>query len=144
MSSSAAGAEGGEKPGPRFAHPHQARGLPEEGLVEGSGGQGHPQHHPRERRLAAQGPQGGHRRRQGQVRGPRLALLRLQLRQARRRSRLLVEEELRCPSSRLAMLSTSSEWRNCWPKVRGVAMNPVEHPHGGGNHQHIGHASTVR
>merc|ERR1711860_307644 len=34
--------------------------------------------------------------------------------------------------------------RNSWPKVRGVAMNPVEHPHGGGNHQHIGHASTVR
>jgi len=33
--------------------------------------------------------------------------------------------------------------RNCWPYVRGVAMNPVEHPHGGGNHQHIGHASTV-
>ncbi len=32
--------------------------------------------------------------------------------------------------------------RNSWPKVRGVAMNPVEHPHGGGNHQHIGHAST--
>ena len=22
-------------------------------------------------------------------------------------------------------------------------MNPVEHPHGGGNHQHIGKASTV-
>lgn len=34
--------------------------------------------------------------------------------------------------------------RNCWPVVRGVAMNPVEHPHGGGNHQHIGHSSTVR
>jgi len=34
--------------------------------------------------------------------------------------------------------------RNAWPKVRGVAMNPVDHPHGGGNHQHIGHASTVR
>ncbi|KAF9611445.1 hypothetical protein IFM89_032415 [Coptis chinensis] len=33
--------------------------------------------------------------------------------------------------------------RSCWPKVRGVAMNPVEHPHGGGSHQHIGHASTV-
>lgn len=32
--------------------------------------------------------------------------------------------------------------RNEWPKVRGVAMNPVEHPHGGGNHQHIGMAST--
>ena len=34
--------------------------------------------------------------------------------------------------------------RNEWPKVRGVAMNPVEHPFGGGNHQHIGHASTVK
>merc|ERR1712179_44999 len=34
--------------------------------------------------------------------------------------------------------------RNCWPKVRGVAMSPVEHPHGGGNHQHIGKASTVK
>jgi len=34
--------------------------------------------------------------------------------------------------------------RNCWPRVRGVAMNPVDHPHGGGNHQHIGHPSTVR
>nr|CAD1839353.1 unnamed protein product [Ananas comosus var. bracteatus] len=33
--------------------------------------------------------------------------------------------------------------RNCWPKVRGVAMNPVDHPHGGGNHQHIGHPGTV-
>jgi large subunit ribosomal protein L8e len=33
--------------------------------------------------------------------------------------------------------------RNNWPVVRGVCMNPVEHPHGGGNHQHIGHASTV-
>ncbi len=33
--------------------------------------------------------------------------------------------------------------RNMWPKVRGVAMNPVEHPHGGGNHQHIGHPATV-
>merc|ERR1712028_224936 len=34
--------------------------------------------------------------------------------------------------------------RNCWPRVRGVAKNPVEHPHGGGNHQHIGKPSTVR
>lgn len=33
--------------------------------------------------------------------------------------------------------------RNSWPSVRGVAMNPVEHPHGGGNHQHVGHATTV-
>merc|ERR1712113_28932 len=33
--------------------------------------------------------------------------------------------------------------RKKWPVVRGVAMNPVEHPFGGGNHQHIGHPSTV-
>lgn len=33
--------------------------------------------------------------------------------------------------------------RNCWPRTRGVAMNPVDHPHGGGNHQHIGHSSTI-
>ncbi|KAI9669797.1 MAG: 60S ribosomal protein L2A [Trizodia sp. TS-e1964] len=33
--------------------------------------------------------------------------------------------------------------RNSWPKTRGVAMNPVDHPHGGGNHQHIGKASTI-
>lgn len=32
--------------------------------------------------------------------------------------------------------------RNVWPKVKGLCMNPVEHPHGGGNHQHIGKAST--
>merc|ERR1712097_3431 len=34
--------------------------------------------------------------------------------------------------------------RNRWPRVRGVAMNPVDHPHGGGNQQHIGHGATVR
>ncbi len=28
-------------------------------------------------------------------------------------------------------------------KVRGVAMNPVDHPHGGGAHQHVGRPSTV-
>ncbi|KAG0442659.1 60S ribosomal protein L8 [Dictyocoela muelleri] len=33
--------------------------------------------------------------------------------------------------------------RGRWPVVRGVAMNPVDHPHGGGNFQHIGHPSTV-
>jgi hypothetical protein len=32
---------------------------------------------------------------------------------------------------------------NSWPRTRGVAMNPVDHPHGGGNHQHIGKASTI-
>jgi large subunit ribosomal protein L2 len=30
-----------------------------------------------------------------------------------------------------------------WPKVRGVAKNPVDHPHGGGSHQHVGRPSTV-
>ena len=34
--------------------------------------------------------------------------------------------------------------RNEWPIVRGGAMNPVEHPHGGGNQQHIGKPSTVK
>jgi len=33
--------------------------------------------------------------------------------------------------------------RHSCPKTRGVAMNPVDHPHGGGNHQHIGKASTI-
>lgn len=27
--------------------------------------------------------------------------------------------------------------------VRGVAMNAINHPHGGGNHQHVGRPSTV-
>jgi len=31
-----------------------------------------------------------------------------------------------------------------YPIVRGVAMNPVAHPHGGGAHQHVGKSSTVR
>lgn len=30
-----------------------------------------------------------------------------------------------------------------WPRVRGVAMNAVDHVHGGGNHQHIGMSSCV-
>jgi large subunit ribosomal protein L2 len=29
------------------------------------------------------------------------------------------------------------------PTVRGVAMNPVDHPHGGGSHAHIGGPSTI-
>jgi large subunit ribosomal protein L8e len=33
--------------------------------------------------------------------------------------------------------------RKRWPIVRGVAMNPVEHPHGGGNQQHMGKPGTV-
>ena len=30
-----------------------------------------------------------------------------------------------------------------WPVVRGVAMNPVSHPFGGGSHQHVGKPKTV-
>ena len=30
-----------------------------------------------------------------------------------------------------------------YPVVRGVAMNPVAHPHGGGAHQHVGKPSTI-
>ena len=30
-----------------------------------------------------------------------------------------------------------------YPVVRGVAMNPVNHPHGGGGHQHVGKPSSV-
>ncbi len=33
--------------------------------------------------------------------------------------------------------------RKKWPIVRGVAMNPVDHPHGGGSHQHPGGSTTV-
>ncbi len=33
--------------------------------------------------------------------------------------------------------------RKKWPVVRGVAMNPVDHPHGGGSHQHPGSSTTV-
>jgi large subunit ribosomal protein L2 len=31
-----------------------------------------------------------------------------------------------------------------YPVVRGVAMNPVSHPHGGGNHQHVGKSYTIK
>lgn len=31
-----------------------------------------------------------------------------------------------------------------YPVVRGVAMNPVNHPHGGGGHQHVGKPYTVK
>ena len=30
-----------------------------------------------------------------------------------------------------------------YPRVRGVAMNPVDHPFGGGSHQHVGRPKTV-
>ena len=34
--------------------------------------------------------------------------------------------------------------RHVWPRVKGVCMNPVEHPFGGGNQQHIGKPTTVK
>lgn len=30
-----------------------------------------------------------------------------------------------------------------WPRVSGVAMNPVDHPFGGGRHQHTGRPKSV-
>ncbi|HJK13856.1 MAG TPA: 50S ribosomal protein L2, partial [Methanocorpusculum sp.] len=30
-----------------------------------------------------------------------------------------------------------------WPRVRGVAMNVIDHPFGGGGHQHPGKPKTV-
>lgn len=38
--------------------------------------------------------------------------------------------------------STKSKATN-YPTVSGVAKNPVDHPHGGGAHQHVGKPSTV-
>ncbi len=37
-------------------------------------------------------------------------------------------------------------WRSkskAYFKVKGIAMNPVDHPHGGGGHPHVGKPSTV-
>ena len=33
--------------------------------------------------------------------------------------------------------------RKMWPIVTAICMNPVDHPFGGGNHQHLGKPSTV-
>jgi large subunit ribosomal protein L8e len=33
--------------------------------------------------------------------------------------------------------------RRSWPRSRGVCMNPVDHPFGGGNHQHMGVPKTI-
>lgn len=33
--------------------------------------------------------------------------------------------------------------RKMWPIVTAIAMNPCDHPHGGGGHQHLGVPSTV-
>lgn len=63
--------------------------------------------------------------------------------------RAMIGQVARGGRTRKTMLKTGNAYhiyrvkRNCWPKVRVVAMNPVEHPHGGGEHQHIIHASIV-
>ena len=50
----------------------------------------------------------------------------------------------RCVLQRLSLGSLLIFFQpRSWPRTRGVAMNPVDHPHGGGNHQHIGKASTI-
>jgi large subunit ribosomal protein L8e len=33
--------------------------------------------------------------------------------------------------------------RKRFPQVGGVRMNPVDHPHGGGNHKHLGKPGTI-
>lgn len=38
-------------------------------------------------------------------------------------------------------LSKAKSWK--WPVVRGVAMNVVNHPFGGGRHQHAGRPTTI-
>ena len=37
------------------------------------------------------------------------------------------------------MANTASNW----PRVRGVAMNVIDHPFGGGGHQHTGRPKTI-
>jgi len=46
---------------------------------------------------------------------------------------------VRAGKKRNALRSKSVQY----PRVSGVAMNPVDHPHGGGGHQHVGKPSTV-
>ena len=33
--------------------------------------------------------------------------------------------------------------RKRFPRVIGTRMNPVDHPHGGGNHKHLGKPGTI-
>lgn len=44
-------------------------------------------------------------------------------------------------AGKMYYLAKAKGW--VWPRVRGVAMNPVSHPHGGGSHQHPGKPTTV-
>lgn len=54
-----------------------------------------------------------------------------------------VHEKPLLKASRAYYMYKSRGQLGTWPRVRGVAMNPVDHPHGGGNHQHIGTSSCV-
>lgn len=72
--------------GEGFAHLDQARGVPEEGLLEGSGRGEDPEHDKGQRRCAAQGTPGGDRLGLGDVRGRRRPPFRLQFCQAWRGS----------------------------------------------------------
>src|SRR5690554_6299156 len=38
----------------------------------------------------------------------------------------------------------AKRWRGVRPTVRGVAMNPVDHPHGGGEGQHLAHLAGAQ
>ena len=49
----------------------------------------------------------------------------------------------RSRSARRERSSTPTAARPRYFKVKGVAMNPVDHPHGGGGHPHVGKPSTV-
>ncbi|KAF9587530.1 hypothetical protein IFM89_003806 [Coptis chinensis] len=50
----------------------------------------------------------------------------------------IVESSMWCVGLSMGVMKAGNAYhkykvkRNCWPKVRGVAMNPVELPHGGG------------
>ena len=43
----------------------------------------------------------------------------------------------------VAYFKSKAKGNNRWPRVSGVAMNPVDHKHGGGNHKHLGRPSTI-
>ncbi|KAI5188474.1 large subunit ribosomal protein L8e [Nematocida sp. AWRm77] len=54
-----------------------------------------------------------------------------------------VQEKPLLKASRAYYMHKAKGKLGAWPRVRGVAMNPVDHLHGGGNHQHIGRSSCV-
>ena len=60
--------------------------------------------------------------------------LREQLPQVPREAQLLAQGRIGATGEQLADREREREQAG---QVRGCAMNPVEHPHGGGNHQHV-------